>query len=307
MNNVKDSLSDFHPVIQEWFKSRFERPTLPQQRGCPAIHSGQNTLISAPTGSGKTLAALLSCIDFLLRQGLAGALADQCQVVYISPLKALANDVRKNLAEPLVEMRRVAGNMGLDMPEIRISVRTGDTPSSQRQAMIRKPPHILVTTPESLYILLTSAKGRDMLKGTRTVIVDEIHAVARGKRGSHLALSLERLDALVGERPVRIGLSATQRPIHEIARFLVGVNDVDMAGKLNCAIIDEGHGRYMDLALELPNSPLAAVCSNDTWEEIYDRLANLVQNQRTTLVFVNTRRLAERVTFHLSKRLGEKI
>ena len=303
--DVRDVLSAFHPAICRWFGSRFERPTPPQQRGWPAIHSGRNTLIAAPTGSGKTLAAFLSCIDLLLRQGLEGALTDQCQVVYVSPLKALSNDVQKNLSQPLEEIRQVAGEMGLEAPEIRVLVRTGDTPSSQRQAMVRKPPHILVTTPESLYILLTSVKGRAMLKGVKTVIVDEIHAVARDKRGSHLALSLERLEALAGGRSVRIGLSATQRPIEEIAHFLVGPARVDPSGMPDCTIVDEGHDRSMDLALELPGSPLEAVCSNETWEEVYDRLAELIRKQRTTLVFVNTRRLAERVTFHLGKRLEE--
>ncbi len=302
----KNPLSAFHPAIQRWFRSKFEGPTLPQQRGWPAIHSGQDTLISAPTGSGKTLAAFLAAIDSLFRQGLEDDLPNQCQVVYVSPLKALSNDVQKNLAQPLEEIRQVAAEMGLEVPEIRVLVRTGDTPASQRQAMTRKPPHILVTTPESLYILLTSVKGQEMLRNVRTVIVDEIHAVARDKRGSHLALSLERLEALANGRPVRIGLSATQRPIEEVARFLVGTKRLDASGKPQCAIIDEGHGREMDLALELPGSPLEAVCSNETWDEIYDRLAELIGQKRTTLVFVNTRRLAERVTFQLSKRLGEE-
>ncbi|MFB3092167.1 MAG: DEAD/DEAH box helicase, partial [Dehalococcoidia bacterium] len=304
--NEKNPLSAFHPAIRKWFMSKFDGPTLPQQRGWPAIHSGRDTLISAPTGSGKTLAAFLAAIDSLFRQGLEDDLPNQCQVVYVSPLKALSNDVQKNLAQPLEEIRQVAAEMGLEVPEIRVLVRTGDTPASQRQAMTRKPPHILVTTPESLYILLTSVKGSDMLRNVRTVIVDEIHAVARDKRGSHLALSLERLEALANGRPVRIGLSATQRPIEEVARFLVGTKRLDASGKPQCAIIDEGHGREMDLALELPGSPLEAVCSNETWDEIYDRLAELIGQKRTTLVFVNTRRLAERVTFQLSKRLGEE-
>ncbi|MCZ6866388.1 MAG: DEAD/DEAH box helicase [Chloroflexi bacterium] len=302
----KNLLSAFHPAIQRWFRSKFEGPTLPQQRGWPAIHSGQDTLISAPTGSGKTLAAFLAAIDSLFRQGLEDDLPNQCQVVYVSPLKALSNDVQKNLAQPLEEIRQVAAGMGLEVPEIRVLVRTGDTPASQRQAMTRKPPHILVTTPESLYILLTSVKGSDMLRNVRTVIVDEIHAVARDKRGSHLALSLERLEALANGRPVRIGLSATQRPIEEVARFLVGTKRLDASGKPQCAIIDEGQVHLPAVALELPGSPLEAVCSNETWDEIYDRLAELIRQRRTTLVFVNTRRLAERVTFQLSKRLGEE-
>ena len=300
-------LSLFHPAVARWFASRFLAPTPPQQRGWPAIRSGKDTLIAAPTGSGKTLAAFLACIDSLVRQALDGDLADETQVVYVSPLKALSNDIQKNLAEPLGEIRQLLTEMGLPAPEIRVLVRTGDTTASQRQAMVKRPPHILVTTPESLYILLASQGGRAMLKTARTVIVDEIHAVARDKRGSHLALSLERLEALTpSRRPVRIGLSATQHPIEEMARFLVGASRLGPGGEPDCAIIDEGHFRDLDLALELPSSPLAAVCSNETWEETYDRLAELVQGQRTTLIFVNTRRLAERLSFHLAKRLGEE-
>ena len=298
-------LSHFHPAIARWFGSQFEEPTSPQVKGWPAIRSGQHTLIAAPTGSGKTLAAFLCCIDDLLRQALAGTLTDAAQVLYISPLKALSNDVQKNLAEPLQGIRSILGELGQACPEIRVLVRTGDTPSSRRQSMARKPPHILVTTPESLYILLTSTKGRAMLQAVKTVIVDEIHAVARDKRGSHLSLSLERLDVLTGVPATRIGLSATQRPIEELARFLVGTSGLDPSDTPRCQIVDEGHHRHLDLALELPGIPLAAVCSNETWEEIYDRLAQLIEEQRTTLVFVNTRRLAERLTLHLSRRLGE--
>ena len=300
-----ESLTLFHPAVARWFASRFAGPTRPQELGWPAISSGRDTLIAAPTGSGKTLAAFLWCIDSLVRQSLDGALTDETQVVYVSPLKALSNDIQKNLSEPLAEICGVLRDMGLPVPDIRVLVRTGDTPASQRQAMTRKPPHILVTTPETLYILLTSQGGRGMLRTVRTVIVDEIHAVARDKRGSHLSLSLERLDALTPEKPVRIGLSATQRPIEEMGRFLVGTPRIGDDGRPDCAIIDEGHVRAMDLALEMPGTPLAAVCSNETWEEIYDRLAELIREQRTTLVFVNTRRLAERLTFHLVKRLGE--
>ncbi|MBI3743741.1 MAG: DEAD/DEAH box helicase [Chloroflexi bacterium] len=298
-------LSLFHPAVARWFASRFARPTGAQERGWPAIRQGKDTLIAAPTGSGKTLAAFLNCIDTLVRQGLEGRLQDETQVLYVSPLKALSNDVQKNLAEPLSQVRDALMGMGLPAPDIRVMVRTGDTPASERLAMTKRPPHILVTTPESMYILLTSKGGRAMLKTVATVIVDEIHAVARDRRGAHLALSLERLDALTGKRPVRIGLSATQRPIEEVARFLVGTAHVATEGTPACTIIDEGHVRVLDLALELPGSPLTAVMSYETWEEIYDRLAELIRQHKTTLVFSNTRRLAERVSLHLAKRLGE--
>jgi ATP-dependent Lhr-like helicase len=298
-------LSNFHPAVAAWFEATFGAPTEPQRLGWPAIREGQDTLIAAPTGSGKTLAAFLTAIDSLVRQGVEGRLGDELQVLYVSPLKALSNDVKQNLAAPLSGVQEQLWRMGLIVPEIRTWVRTGDTPASERQKMLRKPPHILVTTPESLYILLTAEKSRPLLRNIRTVIVDEIHAVARDKRGAHLALSLERLDALAERKPVRIGLSATQRPIEEVARFLVGTNRLGPHGKPRCTIIDTGHTRHMELAIEIPSSPLSAVASNETWEEIYDRLATLIRAERTTLVFVNTRRLAERVAMHLSQRLGE--
>ena len=304
---IEMSLDLFHPAVSQWFSATFEGPSLPQVNGWPTIRSGQNTLIAAPTGSGKTLAAFLCCIDDLMREGLQDGLADETHVLYISPLKSLSNDVQKNLAEPLEGISAVLHEQGHEPPEVRVMVRTGDTPQSQRQSMVRKPPHILVTTPESLFILLTSAKGRSMLRTVKTVIVDEIHAVARDKRGSHLALSLQRLDALADRPPVRIGLSATQKPIEELARFLVGTNNRDETAAPLCHIVDEGHRRHMELSIELPGTPLASVCSNETWEEIYDRIAELIEEQRTTLVFVNTRRLAERLTFHLSQRLGEAV
>ena len=297
----------FHPAVSRWFKQTFAGPTRPQELGWPAIQSGRDTLIAAPTGSGKTLAAFLSCIDDLVRRADDGTLADETYVVYVSPLKALSNDIQKNLSEPLAGIRDCLEATGTVAPDIRVLVRTGDTGAAQRQAMVKKPPHILVTTPESLYILLTSQGGRGMLNAVRTVIVDEIHAIARDKRGSHLALSLERLEALTGRRPVRIGLSATQSPIEQMGRFLVGTSNIAPDGHPDCAIIDEGHVRRLDLALELPGAPMEAVMSNETWEEIYDRLASLIGEQRTTLVFVNTRRLAERLTLHLSKRLGEGV
>ncbi len=255
-------------------------------------------LIAAPTGSGKTLAAFLAAIDGLVRQGVAGEMRDETQIVYVSPLKALSNDIRKNLDAPLLGIREALREQGLPDVEIRSWVRTGDTPAGERQQMGRRPPHIVVTTPESLYILLGSDSGRAMLKTTRTVIVDEIHAVAGNKRGSHLAVSLERLAALVGDRVLRIGLSATQKPIELVARFLVGAAGGD------CAIIDTGHRRARDLAIEVPSSPLEPVMSGDVWRENYDRLAELVREHRTTLVFVNTRRMVERVTRHLSERIG---
>ncbi len=299
------ALSHFHPAVAAWFEATFGEPTEPQRKGWPTIGAGRDTLIAAPTGSGKTLAAFLTAIDSLVRQGIEGRLDNELQVLYISPLKALSNDVKQNLAVPLSGVQEELWRMGLIVPEIRTWVRTGDTPAAERRKMLRKPPHILVTTPESLYILLTAAKSRPLLRTVRTVIVDEIHAVARDKRGSHLALSLERLDGIAERKPVRIGLSATQRPIEEVARFLVGTCGLDTEGMPRCEVIDTGHTRKMDLAIEIPKSPLSAVASNETWEEIYDRLAALIRAERTTLVFVNTRRLAERLAMHLSQRLGE--
>src|SRR5213594_2487418 len=292
-------LSGFHPVIERWFGARFAEPTEPQRGAWPVIHAGRNALIAAPTGSGKTFAAFLAAIDSLLRQGLEGALRDETQVVYVSPLKALSNDVQKNLAEPLAEIRRTLEAMCLPDVEIRTVVRTGDTPAAERQAMVHRPPHILVTTPESLFLILTSERARDMLRSVRTVIVDEIHAVARDKRGSHLALSLERLDHLAGRRLQRVGLSATQKPIEDIAAFLAGTRHPTP----DTCIIDAGHARSLDLAIEIPSSPLEAVMAAEVWDEIYERLVQLIGEHRTTLVFVNTRRLAERLTLHLSERL----
>ncbi|PYP49046.1 MAG: ATP-dependent DNA helicase [Gemmatimonadetes bacterium] len=298
------SLAGFHPAIERWFESRFREPTEPQQRAWPLIQAGRNALIAAPTGSGKTFAAFLAAIDSLLRQGLDGTLSDRTQVVYVSPLKALSNDVQKNLAEPLAEIRRSLEALCLPDVEIRTLVRTGDTPAPVRQEMVRRPPHILVTTPESLYLILTSERAREMLRGVRTVIVDEIHAVARDKRGSHLALSLERLEHLAGRRLQRIGLSATQKPIEEIAHFLVGAGTHPASRIPLPEIIDSGHARSLDLAIEIPSSPLEAVMAAEVWDEIYERLVQLISEHRTTLVFVNTRRLAERLALHLSERLG---
>ena len=298
----------FHPAVAQWFEQTFGSPTEPQLRGWPAIQSGRHVLISAPTGSGKTLAAFLASLDALFREGAQTDLPDETRVVYVSPLKALSNDIRKNLQEPLAGIRALLQQPNGREIDVRAEVRTGDTTASQRQALIRKPPHILVTTPESLYLLLTSESGRRMLATTRTLIMDEIHAVVDDRRGAHLALSVERLAALTksasGGPLQRVGLSATQKPIEEVARFLVGAHAVDAVGNPDCEIIDIGHRRELDLAIELPKSPLEAVMSNEVWEEIYHRLAELIQAHRTTLVFVNTRRMAERVTHHLSELLG---
>jgi ATP-dependent Lhr-like helicase len=296
--------SPFHPSVSAWFDRCFAAPTAPQADAWPAIKAGRHVLIAAPTGSGKTLAAFLAAIDDLVRQGLDGALPDETQVVYVSPLKALSNDIKRNLEAPLAGIREELRAQGLPDVEIRTWVRTGDTPSGERERMRRRPPHIVVTTPESLYVLLGSESGRAMLATTRTVIVDEIHALASNKRGTHLALSLERLTALCGDRLLRIGLSATQKPIELVARFLVGVGQ-EGAPPPDCAIIDSGHRRARDLELEVPGSPLEAVMSAEVWEQVYRRLADLIEAHRTTLVFVNTRRLAERVTRKLSDLLGE--
>ncbi len=293
-----DPLTLFHPVIAAWFAGRFASPTPAQAQAWPAIQAGGHTLIAAPTGSGKTFAAFLAAIDALLREGLEGRLADATQVVYVSPLKALSNDIQRNLEAPLADIREALRARGLPDVEIRTWVRTGDTPPGERERMRRRPPHIVVTTPESLYILLGSASGRAMLATTRTVIVDEIHAMAPNKRGAHLALSLERLAALCDDRLLRIGLSATQNPIEAIAHLLVGPD-------AEATIIDTGHQRPRDLALEVPGAPLEAVMSADVWLLVYEQLVRLIEAHRTTLVFVNTRRMAERVARQLSERLGE--
>jgi ATP-dependent Lhr-like helicase len=294
----------FHPAVAQWFEQTFGSPTEPQTRGWPAIQSGRHVLISAPTGSGKTLAAFLASLDVLFRGGVEADLPDETQVVYVSPLKALSNDIRKNLQEPLAGIRTLLRETEDHEIDVRAEVRTGDTTAAQRQALIKKPPHILVTTPESLYLLLTSDSGRRMLRTARTLIMDEIHAVVDDRRGAHLALSVERLAALTKQPLQRIGLSATQKPIEEVARFLVGARAVDKVANPDCEMIDIGHRRELDLAIEMPKSLLEAVMSNEVWEEVYHRLAELIQAHRTTLVFVNTRRMAERVTHHLSELLG---
>ena len=315
------NLEIFHPAVARWFARSFPAATEPQLRAWPEIKKHRHTLIAAPTGSGKTLAAFLSAIDDLVRLGLEGQLDDSTHVIYVSPLKALSNDVQRNLQVPLEGIQAELKALGLPEVNIRTLVRTGDTPASERTAMTKRPPHIVVTTPESLYILLTSDGGRRMLETARTLILDEIHAVVGDKRGSHLALSIERLQKLVldhattiGNRQsaignptlVRIGLSATQRPIEEVARFLVGTENIDANNSPNCTIIDSGHARKLDIAIELPESPLSAVMSGEVWDEVYDRLAQLIRQHHTTLIFVNTRRLAERVARHLGERIGEE-
>jgi ATP-dependent Lhr-like helicase len=292
------SLAAFHPAVATWFAHALGAPTAAQERGWAAIRARHDTLIAAPTGSGKTLAAFLNALDDLCREGADAPLPNEVRVVYVSPLKALSADIHKNLVEPRRGIREAAEAQGLSAPRIAVSVRTGDTPTGERTAMLKSPPHILVTTPESLYLLLTAGRSRDMLRTVRTVIVDEIHAVIGTRRGAHLAVTLERLQQ-VATRPLqRIGLSATQRPIEEVARFLVG------AGRPAAQIIDEGHRRAMDLGLEVPLSPLDAVMSHEVWGEYFDRLTTLMGEHKTTLVFVNTRRMAERVARQLSERLG---
>ena len=288
----------FSPLVARWFAGRFGSATPAQEEGWPAIAGGADTLISAPTGSGKTLAAFLWSLDRLLVVAAADALEDRTYVVYVSPLKALGNDVHKNLQQPLAELRALADADGQELPTLRVMVRTGDTPAHERQAMTRRPPHVLITTPESLYILLTADRSRRFLAGAETVIVDEIHAVAQDKRGAHLALSLERLDALAGRRLQRIGLSATQRPIEEVGRLLVG------ATRRLPAIVDVGHRRALDLSIWAPDEPLGPIATHEQWIELYDRITSLAGSHRTTIVFVNTRRLVERVAHALEERLG---
>src|SRR5229473_433761 len=307
------ALEHFHPVIRKWFSETLGEPTRAQQLGWAAIRERRHTLIAAPTGSGKTLAAFLNALDDLFHEGLLAPLPDEVRVVYVSPLKALSADIHKNLAEPRAGICRIATELGLTPPRITAAVRTGDTTSSERAAMLRTPPHILVTTPESLYLLLTAGRSREMLRTARTVIVDEIHAVIGTRRGAHLALSLERLQQIAEQPLLRIGLSATQKPIEEVAQFLVGVRNpqsgiADPQSAVRnppCAIVDEGHKREMRLAIEVPRSSLEAVMSHEVWEEYFNRLTELVGEHRTTLIFVNTRRMAERVARCLSDRLGE--
>jgi ATP-dependent helicase Lhr and Lhr-like helicase len=293
-------LNSFHPAVAAWFSRTFDAPTDAQVAAWPALFAGRHVLVAAPTGSGKTFAAFLAAIDQLIKEGLQGPLPDETRVVYVSPLKALSNDIQRNLQAPLAGIRQELAALNLPDVEIRATVRTGDTTQAERAGMRRRAPHIVVTTPESLYILLGSNSGRDMLATCRTVIIDEIHAVAGNKRGAHLALSIERLQALSRASLTRVGLSATQQPIAEVARFLTGAREV------NCTIVDSGHIRSRDLGLEIPPAPLEAVMSGEVWNSVYDRLAGLILEHRTTLVFVNTRRMVERIARHLSQRLGEE-
>src|SRR5580704_1632457 len=300
-------LDSFHPAVRAWFERRFPAgPTEPQAGGWREIAAGRHTLIAAPTGSGKTLAAFLVCIDRLYR---AVEVQDGPQVVYVSPLKALATDIQQNLEAPLREIAAVAGELGLPAPAIRMAVRTGDTAPAERAAMLKNPPDILITTPESLFLLVTAERSRSMLRSTRTVIVDEIHSVAANKRGSHLALTLERLTHIAEEPVQRVGLSATVRPISAIARLLVGAGEDrdNPDGTPRCAIVDSGHRRVMDLALEIPDDELGAVPTGEQMAQILDRIAEHVSGQRTTLVFVNTRSMAERVAHQLGERLGSEL
>lgn len=293
------NLSWAHPLVREWFIAKFQEPTEPQIQGWPPILAGKTTLISAPTGSGKTLTAFLACINALVKQSIEGTLENKTEVLYISPLKALSNDIQKNLMQPLAEIKQLAKEKGIFMEDIQVSVRTGDTANSERQKMLKKPPHILVTTPESLYILLTAEKSRHMLVDVKTIIVDEIHAIANSKRGSHLSLSLQRLDAITLSEPIRIGLSATQKPIEAVADFLTN------KASTHPTIVNIGYNRPLQLSIEIPEIELGPVASNEMWDEIYDKIAAFTEHHRSILVFVNTRRLSERIAHHLTERLGE--
>ncbi|MBT5484734.1 MAG: DEAD/DEAH box helicase [Gammaproteobacteria bacterium] len=296
----------FHPVSKAWFEEKFGQPTAAQQEAWPAIQQGRNTLIAAPTGSGKTLAAFYVSIDRLVQKAISGTLEKRTQIIYVSPLKALSNDIHRNLEEPLAGIFEKLESQGMAKIEISVAVRTGDTSQYERQQMLKHPPHILVTTPESLYLMLTSKGGRDLLRHADTLIVDEIHALLGDKRGAHLALSVERLEHLTGRPLQRIGLSATQKPITEVVKYLVGRRHIKN-GVTDCVIIDGGHKKELDVRLEVPGSPLTALMSNEVWEELYERLVELVESHKTTLIFVNTRRLAERLALSLGERIGEDV
>ncbi|TFH24421.1 MAG: DEAD/DEAH box helicase, partial [Myxococcales bacterium] len=296
----------FHPLVARWFSLTFPGPTDVQVRGWREIAAGRDTLISAPTGSGKTLAAFMSAVSGLFERAAAGTLGDHVHVVYISPLKALGNDIEKNLRGPLEGIGELATAEGVEPVPVRVAVRTGDTSPYQRQLQIKKPPHILITTPESLYILLTAERSRGVLQKTETIILDEIHALAGDKRGSHLALSVERLDRLVGGGLQRIGLSATQKPIEAVARLLVGAARTDPDGEPRCSIVNAGHRREIDLSIEVPDFELGPIASHEIRDALYERIVELAAEHRTTIVFTNTRRMVERVAHALDERMGKE-
>ena len=304
-------MEDFHPAVRAWFGQRFrDGPTPPQRDAWPHIAARRHTLVAAPTGSGKTLSAFLVAIDRLYKAHERGEVTDNItRVVYVSPLKALAVDIAENLERPLLEIASVAKSMGLTAPTIRVGVRSGDTPTSQRAAMVKKPPAFLVTTPESLYLMCTSSKARAALSTAETLIIDEIHSLARDKRGSHMSLTMERLERLCveagGEPPVRVGLSATQKPISTVANLLIGAR-VDESGDPDCVVVDSGHVRELDLGLVIPPSEMEAIAPAEQMGEILDQISDLVAQHTTTLVFVNTRRMAERISHELGERLAEK-
>ncbi|MCA9006126.1 MAG: DEAD/DEAH box helicase, partial [Planctomycetaceae bacterium] len=313
------SFYGYHPIIEQWFRTRFQGPTEPQQQGWPCINRGEHTLISAPTGSGKTLTAFLSVIDRLVKRSLAGDLDDEISVIYVSPLRALSNDMHRNLTQPLEEISQLLEEAGEIFTPIRVGLRTGDTPSSQRAALVKRPPHILVTTPESLYLMLTGSKSRETLKTVETVIVDEIHALLRDKRGSHWSITLERLEALVEHPLQRIGLSATQKPLDRVAQYLVGNRpEIEITAdppaetateypEQTCRIVNIGHSRTLDVAIQVPPSELSAICTHEQWAEVLEQIVELINSHHSTLIFVNTRRLAERITHQLTERLGEEV
>ncbi len=297
-NEDYKSLAWAHPLIRDWFIKEMGKPTLPQQKGWPLISKRKHTLICSPTGSGKTLAAFLTCINELVKKSLASKLKEETKVLYISPLKALGNDIQKNLKQPLNEIERLVKEKNLHMTPIEVAVRSGDTPQIERRTMLNHPPHILVTTPESLYLLLTAEKSRLILQTVDTIIIDEIHAMVSDKRGAHLALSLERLEAITVKKPVRIGLSATQKPIELMAQFLMGNRPLP-------EIVDMGYVKEIELKIEIPRSELCSVASHEMWDEMYDKISELALSHQSTIVFTNTRRLAERLAHHLKERVGE--